>query len=46
LELIWRLDSHATATFQAGRYLVGAYFKDTPPARNLTYLSAKVSYKF
>jgi Alginate export len=46
VELVWRLDPHATATFRAGRYWVGEYFRDTPPARNMTYFSAKVSYKF
>ena len=46
LELAWRLNPHATAMFQAGRYWVGEYFRDTPPARDLTYLSAKVSYRF
>ena len=45
-EVAWRVDPHTTATFQAGRYWVGEYFRDTPPARNLTYVSAKVSYKF
>ena len=34
------------ATFQAARYWVGEYFRETPPARDLTYFSAKVSYKF
>lgn len=46
VELLWRLDSQATASFQSGRYWVGDYLRETPPARNLTYLSAKVSYKF
>jgi hypothetical protein len=46
LELAWRLDPHATTIFQAGRYWVGAYFRETPPARDLTYFSAKLSYKF
>jgi hypothetical protein len=46
MELAWRVDPHTTATFQAGRYWVGEYFRDTPPAGDLTYLSAKVSYKF
>ncbi len=46
LELAWRLDPHITAVIQTGRYWVGQYFRDTPPARDLTYLSAKVSYKF
>ncbi len=46
LELVWRVDRHTTATFQAGRYLVGEFLRDTPPAGNLTYASAKVSYKF
>jgi hypothetical protein len=46
LELAWRLDPHTTAIVQAGRYVVGGYFRDTPPARDLTYFSAKVSYKF
>jgi hypothetical protein len=45
-ELVWRLDRHATAIVQAGRYWVGEYFRDTPPARDMTYFSAKVSYKF
>jgi hypothetical protein len=45
-ELTWRIDPHTTATFQGGRYWVGQYFRDTPPGRNLTYVSAKVSYKF
>ena len=46
LELAWRFDPHATAIVQAGRYWVGEYFRDTPPARDMTYFSAKVSYKF
>jgi Alginate export len=46
VEVVWRLDPHTTTTFQAGRYWVGEYFRDTPPARDMTYFSAKVSYKF
>ena len=46
LELTWRVDQHATTTFRAGRYWVGEYFRDTPPGRDLLYLSAKVSYRF
>ena len=46
VELAWRLDPHTTAIVQAGRYWVGEYFRDTPSARDLTYFSAKVSYKF
>ena len=45
-EVTWRVDPHATATVQAGYYWVGPYLRDMPPARNLTYVSAKVSYKF
>jgi hypothetical protein len=45
-ELTWRVDAHATAIVQIGRYRVGPYLRDTPPARDMTYLSAKVSYKF
>jgi hypothetical protein len=45
-QLTWRVDSHATATLQAGYYRVGSYLRDTPPARDMTYVSAKVSYKF
>ena len=46
VELAWRFDPHTTAIVQAGRYWVGEYFRDTPPARDMTYFSAKVSYKF
>jgi hypothetical protein len=46
LELTWSLDPRTTAAFQAGQYSVGDYLRETPPARDLTYLSAKVSYKF
>lgn len=46
VELAWRMTPHATATLQAGRYWVGEYFRDTPPARDMTYVSAKLSYKF
>jgi hypothetical protein len=45
-DLTWRIDPHATATIQAGYYWVGPYLRETPPGQNLTYFSAKVSYKF
>jgi hypothetical protein len=45
-ELTWRVDRHATATLQAGRYWVGPFLRDSPPARDMAYVSAKVSYKF
>jgi hypothetical protein len=45
-ELTWRVDAHKTATVQAGYYRVGRYLRDTPPARDMTYVSAKVTYKF
>lgn len=46
VELAWRVTPQTTAILQAGRYWVGKYLRDTPPARDLTYFSAKVSYKF
>ena len=46
LELGWRIDPHATLTLQAGHYWPGPFLRETPPARDMTYLSAKVSYKF
>jgi hypothetical protein len=45
-ELTWRVDSHTTATFQAGRHYAGRFLREAPAAANLTYVSAKVSYKF
>ena len=46
LELTWRFDAHATATLQSGRYWVGEYLRETPPGKDLTYFSAKMSYRF
>ncbi len=45
-ELAWRVDKHTTIAIEAAQYEVGQYFRDTPPAKDLTYFPAKVSYKF
>lgn len=42
----YKLDSHTTLTTAFGRFLVGGFLRDAPPARDTTYFSSWITYKF
>jgi len=45
-ELAWNLDAHTTVALQMARFAVGDFFRETPPGKDMTYVSMKATYKF
>ena len=44
--LTWKADRHTTLSMIYTRFFAGDYFDNLPPARNINYVSASLSYRF
>lgn len=44
--LVWQPDRHVGLTIEAARFFAGPFLEATPPGRDYTYLSSRVTYRF
>jgi hypothetical protein len=45
-EVRWHADRHATFILNYGRFFVGRFLRETPPAENTTFVAAWITYQF